>query len=73
MVYGSITFTGASKHHLFSTVNFPDFIYLCFRGYKINKIIKLSTKLISTESYTSIMNLKILPEPRYDLDMFEKN
>jgi len=73
MVSGDITFTGASKHHLFSTVNFPDFIYLCIRGYKINKIIKLSTKLISTESYTRIMDLKILPEPRYNLNMFQKN
>ena len=70
MVSGATKFPGPSRHNLLSTVNFPDFIYLCIRGYKINKIIKLSTKLISTESYTSIMNLKILPEPRYGLNIF---
>ena len=73
MVSGAIKFAGSSRHHLLSTVNFPDFILLRIRGYKINKIIKLSTKLISTESYTRIMDLKILPEPRYNLNMFQKN
>ena len=56
-------FTGASSYHLFSTVNFPDFISLVFRGYKINKITKLLNKIISTESYTRNMDLKILLEP----------
>ena len=73
MVSSAIKFTGASIHHLLSTASFPDFIYLCIRGQKINKIIKLSTILISTESYTRIMDLKILPEPRYNLNMFQKN
>ena len=73
MVSGTTKFTRASRHDLLSTVNFPDFIYLCIRGYKINKIIKLSTKLISTESYTRIMDLKILPEPKYGLNIFLKN
>ena len=42
-------------------------------SYKINKTIKLPKKIISTESYTRIMDLKILPEPRYGLFMFQKN
>ena len=73
MVSGATKFTGASIYHLLSTVNFPDFIYLCTTGYKINKIIKLSKILISTESYTRIMDLKILPEASYGLKMFHKN
>ena len=72
MVSGATKFSGASIYHLLSTVNCSDFIYLCSRGYEINKIIKLSTKLISTESYTRIMDLKILLEPRYGLNMFQK-
>ena len=63
MVSDATKFTGASSYHLFSTVNFPDFISLVFRGYKINKIIKLFSKIISTESYTRNMDLKILLEP----------
>ena len=73
MGYGSIQFTGASKCHLISTKKFAGFISLSNRGYKINKIIKLLTKINSTESYTRDMNLKILPEPRYVLKMFQKN
>ena len=63
-------FTEASKYHLLSTVKFAGFISLSNRGYKINKIIKLLTKINSTESYTRDMNLKIVPEPRYFLNMF---
>ena len=70
---GAIKFTRASKYRLPSTVKFADFISLSIRGYKINKIIKLLTKINSTESYTRDMVLKILPEPRYDLNMFQKN
>ena len=66
-------FTGSSIYHLLSTVNFSGFISLGIRGYKINKIIKLLNKIISTESYTKNMDLKILPEPRYDLNMLRKN
>jgi len=69
MVSDATKFTGASSYHLLSTVNFPDFISLVIRGYKINKITKLLNKIISTESYTRNMDLKILPEPRYDLNM----
>ena len=69
MVSGATKFKGASSYHLLSTVNFPDFINLGIRGYKINKITKPLTKIISTESYTRNMDLKILPEPRYDLNM----
>ena len=66
-------FTGASRYHLLSIINFPYFISLGIRGYKINKITKLLTKIISTESYTNNMDLKILPEPRYDLNMLRQN
>ena len=66
-------FTGSSIYHLLSTVNFSDFISLGIRGYKINKIIKLLNKIISTESYTKNMDLKILPEPRYVINMSQKN
>ena len=58
MVSGATKFTGASIYHLLSTVNFEDFIYLCSRGYKINKIIKLSSKINSTESYTRLLDQK---------------
>ena len=60
---GAIKFTEASKYHLLSTVKFASFISLSIRGYKINKIIKLLTKINFTESYTRDMNLKILLEP----------
>ena len=73
MVSGATKFTGASSYHLLSTVNVLDFISIGIRGYKINKITKLLTKIISTESYTNNMDLKILPEPRYDLNMLRKN
>ena len=39
----------------------------------MNKSSKLSNKINSTESYTKDMVLKIIPEPSYDLDMFQKN
>ena len=70
---GAIKFTGASKCHLLSTEKFAGFISLSIESYKIKKIIKLLNKIISTESYTRNMDLKILPEPRYDLNMFQKN
>ena len=67
---GATKFIGASSYHLLSIVKFSGFISLSIRGYKINKIIKLLTKINSTDSYTRDMVLKILPEPRYDLNMF---
>ena len=73
MVSDATKFTGESSYHILSTVNFPDFISLVIRGYKINKITKLLTKIISTESYTRNMDVKILPEPRHGLDIFQKN
>ena len=73
MVSGATKFTGTSIYHLLSTVNFPGFIYLCIRGYKINKIIKLSSKINSTESYAWILDLKHSPETRYGLNMLQKN
>ena len=73
IVSGATKFTGASSYHLLSTVNFPDFISLGIRGYKIKNIIKLLNKIISTESCTRNMDLKILPEPRYDISMLQEN
>ena len=67
---GAAKFIKTSIYHLLSTVKFAGFISLSNRGYKINKIIKLLTKINSTESYTRDMNLKIVPEPRYFLNMF---
>ena len=71
-VSGATKFTEAFRHHLLSTINFPDFIYSYIRSSKINKIIKLSSKINSTESFKRIMDLKILLEPRYGLNMFQK-
>ena len=67
---GAAKFIKASIYHLLITVKFAGFISLRNRGYKINKIIKLLTKINSTESYTRDMHLKILPKPRYVLNMF---
>ena len=72
-VNGATKVTGAYSYHLLSTVNFPDFISLGIRGYKINKIIKLLSNIISIESYTRNMDLKISPEPRYGINVFKKN
>ena len=49
-----------------------DFIYSCIRSYEINKTNKLATKINSTESYTKVMDLKILPEPTNSLIMLQK-
>ena len=76
MIYmgsGATKFIGASNYHLLSTLNFLGFISLGIRGYKINKITKLLSKIISTESYTRNMDIKILGKPRYGLHMFQKN
>ena len=73
MVSGATKFIGASSYHLLSTVNVPDFISLGVRGYKINNFIKLLNKIISTKSSTWNVDLKILPGPRYGLNMFQKN
>ena len=70
---GAINFTEASKYHQLSTVKFAGFISLSIRAYKINKIIKLLTKINFTECNTRDMVLKILPKPRYNLSMFQKN
>ena len=66
---GATNFTGASTKHLLSTVIFPDFIYLCIRGEKMNKISKLLNKIKSTESYTRGMVLKFLPEPSNEINI----
>ena len=73
MASGAKNFTVKSRQNIISTVNCPDFIYTSNRSYKINKTIKLPKKIISTESYTRIMDLKFLPKARYVLAMFQKN
>ena len=73
MVFDATKFTGTSSYHLLSTVNFPDFISLVIRVYKINKITKLLTKIIFTERYTRNMDVNFLPEPRNSLNIFQKN
>ena len=73
MVFGATKFTEATRYQLLSTVMFPDFIYSCIRSYEINKTNKLAKKINSTESYTRIMDFKILPEPRYIRKIFQKN
>ena len=45
-------FTEVSKCRLLSTLKLADSISLSIRGCKINKIIKLLTKINSTESYS---------------------
>ena len=70
---GATNFTGASTRHLLSTVIFPDFIHLFSRGDKKDKFSKPLTKINSTESYTSYMVLKFLPEPIHKLNTFHKN
>ena len=55
---GATKFTGASSYHLLSIVNVPGFIFLSIWVYKINKIIKLSSKINSTESYTRLLDPK---------------
>ena len=70
LVSGAINFIEASKYHQLSTVKFAGFISLSIRGYKINNISKLLTKINFTEIYTRDKVLKFLPEPIYDLNMF---
>ena len=70
---GATNFTGAYTKHLIRTVIFPDFIYLCIRGDKMNKNSKLLNKIKSTESYTRDMVLKFLPEPSHEINIFQKN
>ena len=70
IVSSAIKITGASSYHLLRTVKFAYFIYLIIRGDKMNKSSKLLTNINSTESYTRDMHLKILPKPRYVLNMF---
>ena len=49
------------------------FIYLYIRGDKKNKFSKLLNKINSIESYTRDMVLKLLPEPRNELNILQKN
>ena len=72
MVSGVTNFTAASRHDILHYVNFPDFIYSCNRSYKINKTNMLATRINPTGSSTTVMGLKILPEPRNGLNMLQK-
>jgi len=71
MVFGAKIFTQASRHDILSTVDFPYFIYACIRIYKINNTNMLATRINSTESYTTVMDLKVLSEPKNSLDMLQ--
>ena len=73
MVSGAKIFTEESRHDILSTVNFPYFIYACIRSYKINNTNMLAKRINSTESYTKVMDLKILQETRNGLNMLQKN
>ena len=73
MVSGPKIFTEASRHDILSTVKFLYFIYACNRSDKINKTNILATRIISIESSTEDMGLKILPEPKNSLNMLQKN
>ena len=71
--FGATNFMGASTKHILSTEIFPDFIHLYSRGDKMNKFSKPLTKINSTESYTSDMVLKFLPESTHELNILHKN
>ena len=73
MVSGPTNFTATSSKHLLCTEIFPDFIHLYSRGDKKNKNSKPLTKINSTESYTTDMVLKFLPEPSHELRILQKN
>ena len=73
MVSGATNFTAISRNDILNPVNCPDFIYSWNRSYKINKTNMLARRINSIESSVEDMSLKILPEPRYDLNMFQKN
>ena len=71
MVSGAKIFTEVSRHDILSTVNFPYFIDACIRSYKINNTNMLAKRINSTESYTTVMDLKVLSEPKNSLDMLQ--
>ena len=73
MVSRAKIFTEASRNDILSTVNCPYFIYACNRSYKINKTNMLATRINSTESYTKVMDLKMLPDTRNGLNMHQNN
>ena len=72
MVSGPKIFTEASRHDILSTVNFPYFIYACIRSYQINNTNIIATRINSIESYTMVMDLKILSETKNSLTCFSK-
>ena len=71
MVSGDKIFTEPCRHDMLSIVNFSYFIYASNRSYTINKAIMQSTRITSTESYAKVMDLKILLEPRNNLNMLQ--
>ena len=62
---GATNFMGATSKHILSTETFPDFILLYIRGDKKNKNSKPLTKINSTESFTTDLVLKFLPESNH--------
>ena len=70
---GATNFMEATSKHILSTEIFPDFIHLYSRGDKKNKNSKPLTKINSTESFTSDLVLKFLPESNHELSILQKN
>ena len=64
-------FKEITRHDMFSTVIFPEFIYAQNRRSKIDKVNMLSPNLISTGSSTKVLILKFLPEPKICLNMLK--
>ena len=62
-------FKEITRHDMFSTVIFPEFIYAQNRRSKIDKVNMLSPNLISTRCSTKLLNFKLLPKPRLGLNM----
>ena len=66
---GAKNFTETTRHDMLSTVMFPKLIYAQNRRFKIDKVNMPLSKLISTDSFAKVLNLKFLPEPRLCLNM----
>ena len=71
MVSEATKITVTTRYDIISTVIFPEFIISWNRSYKINKTNMLATNLIYTGSSTQVIDLKILPESRNSLNMYQ--
>ena len=71
MVSEATKITVTTRYDIISTVIFPEFTFSWNRSYKINKTNMLATNLIYTGSSTQVIDLKILPESRNNLNMYQ--